>query len=107
MFDDFLAVEHLLDYLVVWPLCLEKRVVHLAASSWINSDEVTSALVFYCRLPYVLLIPQTSRFLQRFEQARILYRVIVYVLVDCRLQLRSWLASKDLRAWQANQTTSS
>ena len=106
-FNDFFTVEHLLDYLVVWSRCLEKLIVHLTPSSWINPNEVTSTRVLNCCLPYVLLIPQTSRLLQRLEQARILYWVLVNVLVDCLLQLRCWLASKNLRTWQPNQTTSS
>lgn len=107
MFDDVLTIEHFLDYFVVWPLCLEKLIVHLTPSGWIDPDEVASTLVFDCCLPYVLLIPQASRLLQRVEQARILYWVLVNVLVDCLLQLRCWLASKNLRTWQPNQTTSS
>lgn len=106
MLDDVLAVEHFLEHLVVWPLLLEKLIVHLTASSWINSDEVASTLVFQSRFPYVLLISQTSRLLQRLEQARILYWVLVYVLVDGRLQLRCRLASENLGARQANQATS-
>ena len=106
MFDDVLTIEHFLDYLVVWPLCLEKLIVHLTSSGWIDPDEVASTLVFDCCLPYVLLIPQASRLLQRVEQARILYRVLVNMLVDSRLELRRWLASENLGAWQANQTAS-
>jgi hypothetical protein len=106
MFDDVLTVEHFLDYLVVWPLCLEKLIVHLTSSGWIDPDEVTSTLVFGCCLSYVLLIPQASRLLQRFEQARILYWVLVNMLVDGRLELSCRLASKNLGTWQANQTAS-
>lgn len=107
MLDDFLTVEHFLDYLVVWLLLLEKLIVHLTPSSWINPNEVASTLVFKSRLPYVLLVSQTSRLLQRLEQARVLYWVLVNVLVDSSLQLGCRLASKNLRTRQANQTTSS
>jgi len=43
--ENFIRIENLVDYLVVRPLSLEERIVHIRVLSRVNSDIIASALI--------------------------------------------------------------
>jgi hypothetical protein len=68
VFDDLIGEEHLLDHFVVGPWMLEEWIVHLATSTWIDSDHVAFSAVFENRFANVFLVLQIGSLFHRFEE---------------------------------------
>jgi len=58
VFDDLVTVEYFLDYFVVGSRMLEEWVIHITASSWVNSLEVSFSLILQNSLLQIFLIFQ-------------------------------------------------
>ena len=94
--DDLVGVQNLVNDLVVRPRVLEEIVIHLAATSWIDSHEVASSLVLLDSLSNVLFVLKVGCFLKWFEEGGVLLRVFVAELLDIGLELVAATSTVDL-----------
>lgn len=96
--DNFIAKEDFVDNFIVRSGLLEERIVHVAASGGVDSDEVASSLVFQDRFSDVLLVLEIGRLDQRLEEGRVFDRVVVHKPFDEVLHLDARLATVDILA---------
>lgn len=58
--------KDLLNHLVVWSWVLEEWIVHLTASSWVDSQKITPPIIFWDCLSNIVFVFQIGSFLHRF-----------------------------------------
>ena len=93
---DIVSVQHLLDDLIVGSLVLEERIVHVTASSRVDSQHVASPLVLEDSFTNVLLVLEVCRLLQWLEERRVLDGIVIDKPFNVRLDLVTRLTTINL-----------
>ena len=75
---------------------LEERIIHITVSGRVDSQHVTTTLVFQNRLPNVLFVFQIGSLLKRLEERRVLNWVIINKSLDVTLNLVTSLPAINL-----------
>jgi hypothetical protein len=98
VFDDFISVKNLVKDFVVWSWVFEEGIIHITTSSWIDSQEVSSSLVFNHCFSNVFLILKVGSLFHWLKQRCVLDWILLDKLVNILLQLMIALSAKDVLA---------